>query len=885
MFNIKKDTKTEGLTPEEVLVSRREHGDNILRRQKGESFWKRFFSNLGDPVIKILIVALILNVILTLGHTNWVESVGICASILLATLISTVSEYGSDAAFGKLSEQCNRQLCRVRRGGEIVSIPIGEVVVGDVLIVTAGEMIAADGYLISGELGVNQSAMTGESVEVIKRADGQRELSLHSKNALFRGCLVLSGEGEMVACAVGERTFIGGIGKELQERTRESPLKLRLSKLARQISKLGYASAALVAFAYLFNAFVIDGGFVLEETLSRIRDVPYLLSHLMSALTLALSVVVMAVPEGLPMMIAVVLSSNVKQMTRDGVLVRKGAGIEAAGSMNLLFTDKTGTLTEGKLSVTKIICADTSEKSTAELLAKDGKIRELCELCAVLNTSAKMSAHSKRALGGNSTDRAMLEAFGRKSNLVGRVGWKIPFDSDSKISAVRLEGRDSMTLIKGAPEKLLPFVRGGYVGDKISSFDKAAFESAIRQKMREGKRIILVAVSDSRSEQDVRCGEYGSLTVVCAAVLSDKLRRDARAAVSDLRGAGVQVVMITGDSIDTAIAVSRDVGIMHKDKLALESSRLADMSDEEIARILPRLCVVARALPSDKSRLVKIAENMGLVVGMTGDGINDAPALRRADVGFSMGDGTQVAKDAGDIVILDNSLSSIVKAVLYGRNIFKSIRKFICLQLMMNFCAVGISMIGPFIGVDAPVTVVQMLWINIVMDTLGGLAFAKEAPSARCMREKPKRRDEPILNVYMMNQIVMQGAFTVGLYIAFLRLPSIRSFFRMSGGDAYLMSAFFALFIFSSVFNCFNARSDRIRFLSGIRKNFTFIFIMCAVLEIQILFIYLGGDVLRGAPLTPRELCFTMALSLFVFPADLLRKCLWRFVLKKKEGY
>lgn len=883
MLDIK--TQKAGLTPEQVIASRLEHGDNVLKRQKSESFWRRFFSNLGDPVIKILICALIFNVVLTFGHTNWVESVGICASILLATLISTVSEYGSDAAFQKLSQECDKHFCRVRRGGEIISIQLGEVVVGDVLIVSAGEMVAADGYIISGELSVDQSAMTGESAEMIKRPSSSQMLDFQAENSLFRGCLVLSGEAEMIVCAVGESTFIGGIGRELQERTRESPLKVRLSKLAAQISKIGYASAVLVALAYLFEAFVIDGGFALEETLLRLRDVPYLTSHLMGALTLALSVVVMAVPEGLPMMIAVVLSSNVKRMTRDGVLVRKGAGIEAAGSMNVLFTDKTGTLTEGKLSVAGIICADSSEMSASKMLARDGKIKQFCTLSSIFNTSAQMSGRARRAIGGNSTDRALLECFFGEISGAYQVRWKIPFDSENKISAVRIEGNESITLIKGAPEKILPFVRDGYSGNDRRPFNKSLFEYAMRQKMKEGKRVILIGLSDESDEQKLRRGEYGSITLVCAAVLSDKLRRDAKRAVSDLCGAGVQVVMITGDSRDTAVAVAKEAGIFQNDGISLESFELSLMSDAEIANILPRLRVIARALPSDKSRLVRISEDMGLVVGMTGDGINDAPALRRADVGFSMGDGTQVAKDAGDVVILDNSLASIVKAVLYGRNIFKSIRKFICLQLIMNFCAVGISMIGPFIGVESPVTVVQMLWINIVMDTLGGLAFAKEAPSLKCMKEKPKRRDEPILNSYMINQIVMQGAFTVGLYIAFLRMPAIRAVFRQADSDKYIMSAFFALFIFSSVFNCFNARSDRIRFLSGIRKNFTFIFIMCAVLEIQILFVYLGGDVLRGAPLTPRELCFTMALSLFVFPADILRKIIWKFVMEEKQGY
>jgi calcium-translocating P-type ATPase len=622
--------------------------------------------------------------------------------------------------------------------------------------------------------------------------------------------------------------------------------------------------------------------------MERISDVPYLVKTLLGAFTLGISVVVMAVPEGLPMMIAVVLSSNIKRMTKDNVLVRKPVGIEAAGSMNILFTDKTGTLTEGRLSVKELIFADSGEGIKASRLAQYSRTcAELCSLQAVYNTTATLvpsRGGRKSALGGNSTERAMLESLGAGAPVEFEVSWRLPFDSASKFSAVRLVKKKGVTLIKGAPEKLMGYIRNAYTRTGVAEFDRYAFEKRISHCMSQGRRVILLAESDEGDMEKIKLGQLGTLTLVCAVVLSDRPREDARRSVEALHSAGIQVVMITGDSRDTATAIAGELSLLREGGLVLESSQLAQLSDGELEKILPRLCVVARALPSDKSRLVKISERMGLVVGMTGDGINDAPALRHADVGFAMGSGTQVAKDASDVIILDNALSSIVKAVLYGRNIFKSIRKFICLQLMMNFCAVGISMIGPFIGIDAPVTVVQMLWINIIMDTLGGLAFAGEAVSRECMKERPKRRDEPILNGYMINQIVVQGAFTVGLYLVFLCSDRIRGLFRAADDDIYVLTAFFALFIFSSVFNCFNARSDRLWLFSGIGKNKTFIFIMCAVLEIQIMFIYLGGDVLRTAPLTPRELGITMLLALSVFPADFLRKTILR-AMKKREGY
>ena len=401
-----------------------------------------------------------------------------------------------------------------------------------------------------------------------------------------------------------------------------------------------------------------------------------------------------------------------------------------------------------------------------------------------------------------------------------------------------------------------------------------------------GKRVLMIAEAESdvmgaRFER----GELGDLRLLCLITLEDRIRREAARSVASLRGAGVHVVMITGDNKDTASYIASRCGILGGGvDLVLSGGELSHLSDSQLKELLPRIAVVARALPADKSRLVRISQELELVVGMTGDGVNDAPALKRADVGFAMGSGTQVAKDAGDVIILDNNLASIVKAVLYGRNIFKSIRKFITLQLMMNFCAVGVSMICPFLGFEAPVTVVQMLWINIIMDTLGGLAFAGEPALQSCMEEKPKRRDEPILNGYMVYQIVFGGGFTVALCIAFLKLPTLASRFRPSGDNIYLLTAFFALFIFASVFNCFCARTDRIKLLANITKNRAFIGIMAAVLIIQILFIYLGGAVLRTAPLTAAELGVTFLLSLLVFPADLLRKLIWRAFFGKK-GY
>lgn len=869
-----------GLDEGGIASSRALHGANVMTAHRRKGFMRRFFENIGDPVIRILIGALAVNIIFTIRGGDWVECLGIAVSVFLASFISTLSEYGSEAAFERLNAEAGQEFCAVRRGGRTVKIKTADVVVGDIVLLSPGDKVPADGLIFKGLLHVDQSAMTGESREVEKVPTGDARVVPSAPSALLRGCAVMSGEGEMAVTRVGDATFLGEISREVQEEKRDSPLKLRLARLAGQISRLGYITAALVAAVYLSNIIVFDSGFRQEIIMMKLSDWRFMGASLLHALTLGLTVIVVAVPEGLPMMIAVVLSANIRRMVRDNVLVRKPVGIEAAGSMNILFTDKTGTLTEGRLTAGEIHLGDGSFfVSAADLAVSSRIIYDRFCLSAHLNSSAE--THDGSVTGGNSTDRALIAAAGERPR-----GWRVvsrlPFDSAFKYSAAKLTGSGSITLIKGAPEMLLPYVRRIYRADGLSTdSDNGNISAQIKKLNSSGRRVIMLA----EGHGGLRSSEFGPLTLLCLAVLDDKIRPEAPGAVAELRGAGIHVVMITGDSRETAAAIAAACGISGGGvDLCLTGDELATMSDMKLGELLPRLGVLARALPSDKSRLVRVAQEHGLVVGMTGDGINDAPALKRADIGFSMGCGTQVAKEAGDIIILDNNLSSISKAVLYGRNIFRSIRKFITLQLTMNFCAVGVSMIGPFIGVDSPVTVVQMLWINIIMDTLGGLAFAGERALPSCMNEKPKRRDEPILNGYMVNQIVLLGSFTIALLISFLKMPGITSKFRTAPDSIFLMTAFFALFIFSSVFNCFNARTDRLNLFAGIRGNRAFTIIMLAVLSVQLVFVYLGGSVLRTAPLLFDELFFTMLLSLVVFPAEFVRKLLWRFFVGRR-GY
>ncbi len=892
--------KLDGLSKEEVEASRSRFGGNILTPRQRKSFWSQFVSNMKDPIIRILLGALVIKLFFALigGGADWFETGGIAVAVLLATLISTLSEYGSESAFAKLSEVCGQSYCRVRRLDDngipvIHRIPIEEIVVGDILLLEAGELISADGRLWEGKLSVDQSAMTGEDRDIEKYPHDDSSLTPHNPAALFRGCTVLQGHGVMEVTAVGDATFLGHISEEVQADTRDSPLKRRLAQLAGQISYLGYVAAALVGIIYLINAIVFDSGFNSVLMLQKLADWKALCDILFSALTLALTVLVVAVPEGLPMMIAVVLSSNIKKMVRDQVLVRKPAGIEAAGSMNLLFTDKTGTLTEGKLSVGEIYLGTGNHFSSVEAFEQKAPgVWTHFHISCAYNT-ASSAGHmgddpALIAVGGNATDRALLNfVLTRPMPAIESVENLLPFDSTHKYASAEIRAKGGTRhYVKGAPEKLLPYVRYTYNEQGIRvPLNTESIKEWLQKTTETGARVILIAVGEEKqSNEKVTQRSLGVLTLICLVVLRDALRAEAAISVKRLQGAGIHVVMMTGDNKETARHIAKSCGILHgKVQRVLDSSELSRMSDKDISEALPYIGVIARALPTDKSRLVRIAQESGLVVGMTGDGINDAPALRYADVGFAMGSGTQVAKDAGDIIILDNNLSSIVRAVLYGRTIFKSIRKFITLQLTMNFCAMAVTMICPFIGIDEPVTVVQMLWINLIMDTLGGLAFAGEAPLPSYLKEPPKGQNEPILNSYMKHQIFWLGSFTVGLCLLFLKWPFISTSFRPADDDIYLLTAFFAMFIFSSVFNCFGARTDRLNLLAGLSQNPGFYLIMSAVLGIQLIFVYVGGAILRTAPLTPEELWLTLALSLLVIPAEGLRKLIWRLKGKNER--
>ena len=846
-----------GLSDNEVIESRKKYGTNEITQIKKNTFWHMLIESFADPIIKILLIALAIKVIVLFRHFDWYETIGIFIAIILATFISTISEYGSEKAFNRLQEEAIKGKAKVIRNRKIVEIPIGEIVVGDVVILNSGDKVPADGKLISGNLRVDESALNGESKEAKKVIN----------NEVYRGSVVYSGEAKMEVLLVGDNTIIGKISQELQEEIPESPLRLKLRGLAKTISKIGYVGAILASLSYLFANIVIANNFDSDLILATITDFPVVFNHLLYALTLSVTIIVVAVPEGLPMMITLVLSSNMKKMLKDSVLVRKLVGIETAGSLNVLLTDKTGTLTTGTLKVTEFVSGDFKIIKDFKNLKKY-PIYEIVYKSLFYNNASMIS--DNKIIGSNSTDRAILEYIDIDSNINVNIIKKEVFDSSKKYSSITLN--DGTILIKGAMEVILPKCKNILNSNNKESklFTTSIIKRKIDEYTKKSGRVLVFAYGK----------DINNLTFLGFVNIKDELRKEAYEGIRIIKNAGIQPIMITGDGIDTATSIAKEVGLITDDKqIVLTSSDLAKMSDVEVKAKLKDIRVIARALPQDKSRLVNIIEDMSLVVGMTGDGVNDAPALKKANVGFAMGSGTDVAKEAADIVILDDNILSISKAILYGRTIFKSIRKFIIYQLTVNTCALILSIVGALIGIATPITIVQMLWLNMIMDTFSGIAFSYEPPLEEYMMEPPKKKNTPIINKYMYSEIIWTGLYCALVCILFLKLPFVRNFIRVGPNNEYLMTAYFAMFIFMGIFNAFNARTSRINVFANLKKNKVFVGIFAFIFLAQIYIIYNGGDIFRTFGLELNELILSFVLALTVFPVDWLRK----YILKKKH--
>lgn len=879
-----------GLNEQMVEESRILNGTNVLSEQESESFWDKLKGNFGDPMIKILCVALAINVVFAfLGQVHWYESAGIALAVVLATFVSTFSEYRNENAFQKLQEEASKIMCKVYRSGDVVEISIDQIVVGDCVVLQSGDKIPADGVMISGNIKVDQSVLNGESKEATKKImpdnylDDSATMDFLNEYKVFRGTVVCSGNGIMCVTTVGDSSVYGQIASELQQDDeRDSPLKVKLTDLAGSISKFGYIGGVAIAVAFLFQRIIIHNGFNLAEITAYCSNWITLVNDIVGAIILAVIIIVMAVPEGLPLMIAIVSALNMGKMLKDNVLVRKISGIETAGSLNILFSDKTGTITKGKLEA--VVFVDGEGKNYNDFSSIDNKLAELLSLNIQLNTSAILTNEGReyKVIGGNATERALLGfVVGKTKSFQVEAGVAIPFNSENKYSATQVSGEHNLVLIKGAPEKIIDRCNKVYdVNGNICEFKKSTeLDEQINLLAQRAIRVLAFAVStDNLGEENLPEGEWILIGVIG---IRDEVRPESITAIAEVQNAGVQVVMITGDRKDTAVAIAKEAGLLCTDEdIILTSDELQTMKDEEIKKILPKIRVISRALPSDKSRLVRIAQEVDLVVGMTGDGVNDSPALKKADVGFAMGSGTEVAKEASDIVILDDNFSSIDKAILYGRTIFNSIRKFIIFQLTINVAAVLVSFASPLLGMENPLSITQILWINLVMDTLAALAFGGEPALSSFMKEKPKQRDEKIVSGYMWSSILTGAVYVFIVSMIFLLTDVFANMFREDEADKYLLTGYFTFFIFAAVFNAFNARTDKLNLFDNIGHNKGFLRVIGLIAIIQIVMTYFGGVILRCYGLNANEWFVVFGLAVLIIPIDLIRKSVVRIVVK-----
>ena len=862
----------QGLNDQEVLDNRQKFGDNKIIEAEPETFLDKFKDAFGDPMIKLLIaIACIMAIMAFLGYAEWGELIGIVISVLLVTGISAKTEMSSDNEYRKLKDGTKKELCKVYRNGKIVEIEVDDVVVGDRIIIQSGDKIPADGVLCSGAIAVDNSALNGESEECKKYAIPNdfiyREVAITGdtfvdKHSLFRGAVVVNGEGVLEVKKVGMMTMMGEMAKDMQDDDVESPLKVKLSKLADSISKFGYIGAVVIAITLMIHKVIVAGGVSPYFDLGMM----YVFKDLLEVLMLAVVIIVMAVPEGLPLMIAIVLMQNTSKMLQNNVLVRKPIGIETAGSLNILFSDKTGTITKGELEVVEFF-----DGYLKDSYQSSNYIKEYMGLCIGKNTGA-MFDNNDKVIGGNATDKALLNFLGKNEmNSLNdiKVVKSQGFNSANKYSAAELE---NVTVYKGAPERLLGKATK-YINEngQVLPIDKDKLNAKIDSLADKAMRVLSFAYSESELIEDALPDD---LVIVGFVGIRDDVRPEAKQAIKEVQNAGVQVVMITGDRKETAVAIAKDSGLIKSDdELAFTSEELNKMTDDEIKAVITKIRVIARALPTDKSRMVRIAQELNLVCGMTGDGVNDAPALKRADVGFAMGSGTDVAKEAGSIVILDDNFKSIENAILYGRTIYNNILKFIKFQLTINVAAVAVSAISPFFGVEEPLKITHILWINLVMDGLGALALGAEPALKKYMSEKPKSRTQSLVNKNMMSQVLCAGAWLGVISFAFLKLPFFKEFFENEGQH---LTAYFSMFVFSAVANGFNVRSEGINIFDHIKENKGFIKVMLAIVLVQIILTFVGGEIFSCTPFGIKGWLIIIVMSLTMIPVDMLRKIIMK---------
>ena len=872
--------KFKGLTSAEVQASKNAHGDNRLSSKEANSLLSIFIEAFQDQWILILLAALGLKIIFNfvgmifpaIGEANWYEAISLIFAILMSTGFSAVSQYRNEQKFNTLQEEASKTNAKVYRDGKLKEVLVDDIVKGDQILLQSGDKIPVDGIILEGELKVNQAVLNGESEDAKKLPLGDQKepdsSDLFTELKVFRGTVVTSGEAVMEATQIGDNTVLGSINTSLQEDSKDSPSKEKLNKLAGNIGVLGYSAGAAYSVINLVLGFIalnkannLNGGSI------------FLL--IIETILFAVTIIIMAVPEGLPMMLALVSSMNSGRLLAQNILVRHPDTIETAGYMNILFSDKTGTITEGKLSVVDFFLADgtlyaaTGETDAPDFDTMSDSLKAEMINGIGLNNDAMVADGS--AVGSNATDRALLAFLIGRSQLdfdTNTITEKQQFNSATKFASVTT--KDGKTYIKGAPEFILNdcYYYLDKDGNKQNFTDdiKARFQELSLEQANRSMRLLAILNTDGNDK--VLIG------IVC---IRDNVRSSIKQTVETMNRAGVQVVMVTGDRKETAVAIAKEAGIVTgQNDLVLTHDELSALSDQELKQQLPHLKVVSRALPMDKKRLIEAAQDLDMVAGMTGDGVNDSPALKSADVGFSMGDGTEVAREASDIVILNNSLTSIEKAVLYGRTMSKSVSKFIIFQLTVNVTTIAMSLLSPLLGLKEPFTIIQILWINLIMDTLAALAFGEEPTLDRYMNEKPVPKKANILTGYMKSAIGVASVFITLVCLAILKnVGGIQDFITNGTGNFEMVTTFtFTVFIYAVIFNSLNTRSNGFNVFEHIGENKKFSIVMISIAVVQTLIIQFGGKVFSTVPMDVEHYIVALLIAVLIIPADLIRKAL-----------
>ena len=865
--------KAFGLTTQQALENKAK-GSNELTQRESESFWDMFKESLQDTWLKILMAALALEVVFyaigriwpDMGSDDWFSAVAIFVVIVAVSFIGTYINYKQDRGAQALQREASQIKVKVYRDGKLVELSINDIVWGDCVYLQPGDKIPADGILIDGAIKVDQAALNGESREAEKLVLGDRDIpsneDLFTKFKCFRGSVVTSGSAVMQVTDVGDNTVLGTINVSLQEKDEsQTPSEEKLDRLAKGIGVFGYCGGGAAAIINVILGLVNMSHYT-------IGNIAYLI---LSSLVLGVSIIVMAVPEGLPLMNTLVQGLNVGKMLKAHIYVKNPKAIETAGYLTHIFTDKTGTLTNGKMTVANIVTGDADiYESFTDINAV---IRNDIVIGAGVNNDATISGDGK-AIGSNDTDRALLTYLSVENNIIvdkNVAESREAFDSRVKYATVTMP--DGTKYLKGAPDIIMQGC-SSYI-DRDGN--KKPFSEAIMNSLKEAWNLqteramrVIAIVKESKEER----------TFVALISIRDDVRKDVKGSVKKMLKAGVKVTMVTGDVLATARAIAKEAGLITKQTdICITHDELNQMSDDELIKILPNLKVVARAVPSDKERLVEVSRRIGEVVGMTGDGVNDAAALHKADVGFAMGSGTEVAKEAGDIIILNDSLTSIADAIMYGRTMSKSVKKFIIFQLTVNVSTVFTAVLGPILGWTEVFTIVQILWINMIMDTLAAIAFGQEPARESYMSEKPVSRTADILNGYLKSSILVGGVFITIICIGILK--NIFGVYNIIGStDLDIVRTFmFSTFIMAIIWNSLNARTESMNLFEHITENHNFILVMSAVAVIQVLIIQFGGKVFGTTPLTVANWLAVIRIAFMIIPIDLVRK-----IIVKKMG-